>query len=77
MILRALRACDVCRLLDFDVSQKLCTYCGMCDAWICEQDSNRWLTRRIPAAIKRKREPGYRGIPNYEEVAVPKDYQGA
>lgn len=66
------RACDVCRLLDFDTSAKLCGYCGMCDAWICQEDMNRW-SRRIKAALKRKLEPGYRGTPNYEELAVPKN----
>ena len=59
--------CDVCRLLDFNTEEKLCSYCAMCDAWICEKCSSDWI-RRIKAALKRKLEPGYRGIPNYEEV---------
>lgn len=63
------RACDVCRLVDYDVAPKPCTYCPMCDAWICEADNNKW-GRRIKAAIKRKLEPGYKGLPNYEEVAL-------
>lgn len=60
------KICDVCRLLDFDISVKLCTYCSMCDAWICEQDQSKWA-RRIKAAIKRKLEPGFRGDPAYTD----------
>ena len=59
--------CDVCRLLDFDVSKKLCSYCGLCDAFICEKDSSNW-GRRLLAAAKRKLEGGYRGVNNYEEM---------
>lgn len=60
--------CDVCRLLDFDTTKKLCGYCGMCDAWICSEDQNKW-TRRLLAAAKRKLESGYTGLQNYEEIA--------
>jgi hypothetical protein len=63
-----LRSCDVCRLLDNDFEQKLCQYCGLCDAWICEQDTSRW-GRRLLAAAKRKLEPAYKGLPNYVELA--------
>lgn len=63
------RACDVCRLLDFDCTPKLCFYCPMCDAWICQVDGQDtlkvWLTRRLPAAAKRALESGFRGDPNY------------
>ena len=59
--------CDVCRLLDYDCSFKLCFYCSMCDAWVCGNDTNNW-PRRIKAAIKRKFEPGYKGLQNYTEV---------
>jgi hypothetical protein len=58
--------CDVCRLLDYDVSKKLCGYCGMCSSWLCEADTNNW-PRRIKAAIKRRLEPGYQGLPDYPE----------
>jgi len=61
------RICDVHRLLDYDCENRVCFYCGMCDAWICMEDSNRW-DRRIRAALKRKLEPGYGGLPNYEEI---------
>jgi hypothetical protein len=59
--LSQITVCDVCRLLDYDVSKKLCGYCGMCDAWICQDDKDKWVTRRIPAAAKRMLEPGYKG----------------
>lgn len=61
--------CDVCRLIDFDTTEKLCNYCGMCDAWICLLDTDKW-GRRIKAAIKRKLEPNYKGLQNYEEIAT-------
>lgn len=54
------RACDVCRLIDYNTTIKRCAYCGLCDAWICESDSGNWV-RRTKAAIKRKLEPGYKG----------------
>jgi len=63
------RMCDVCRLLDFDTTTKMCGYCGLCDAWICEKDNNDW-PRRLRAAVKRKLEPGYQGLANYEEVVA-------
>lgn len=62
-----IRICDVCRLLDHDTSGKLCEYCGLCDAWICTQDRAKW-GRRLLAAAKRKLEPGYHGVPNYEDL---------
>lgn len=63
--------CDVCRLLDYDTTKKLCKYCDLCDSWICEKDGN-WLNpiaaaRRIAAAIKRRLEGGYRGQSDYPE----------
>jgi len=61
-----IRICDVHRLLDYDCESRLCFYCGMCDAWICEEDSNRW-DRRLRAAIKRKLEPGFSGDLTYNE----------
>lgn len=70
MITHQQRMCDVCRLLDYDTDSKQCSYCSLCDAWICEKDSNNWV-RRIKAALKRKLEIGYQGLPNYEEIAVP------
>lgn len=60
--------CDVCRLLDYDTTKKICGYCGMCDAFICDQDVSKW-GRRLLAAAKHKFEPGYKGLENYEELA--------
>ena len=57
--------CDVCRLLDYDTTLKICFYCRLCDANICLTDQNNWI-RRLSAAIKRKLEPGYKGDPNYQ-----------
>ena len=64
--------CDVCRLLDGDLSEKPCGYCEMCDSWICERDKACWQ-RRIWAAVKRKLEFGYKGHPEYEKVALPEE----
>jgi len=67
--------CDVHRLVDYDTTARLCGYCGLCDAWICQEDQSRW-DRRLRAAVKRKLEPGYRGLPNYEEIAVKGETNG-
>lgn len=70
MVLQELRACDVCRLLDFDTKAKLCSYCALCDAWLCI-DCGGWspqqLLRRAQAASKRLIEPGFRGSCEYVE----------
>lgn len=58
--------CDVCRLLDFDTTPKLCGYCSMCDANICQEDMNKW-GRRVKAFFKRKLEPGFRGLEDYDK----------
>lgn len=44
--------CDVCRLLNGDLRQKLCIWCGTCQAWICQADINNKL-RRTKAMLKR------------------------
>lgn len=62
------RACDVCRLVDYNCEPKECSYCDLCDAYICGGCKDDW-PRRFRAALKRKLEPGYRGLPNYEEVS--------
>lgn len=61
-----LTICDVCRLLDYDCTKKLCGYCAMCDAFICDADRNRW-DRRIKAAAKRLTEKNFKGDPKYLE----------
>lgn len=60
------RMCDVCRLVDFDVSNKLCGYCPLCDAWICSGCKNNW-PKRFKAMLKRRLEPGYSGEKDYVE----------
>ena len=44
-----LEVCDVCRLIDGDVSPKWCAYCSLCDSWVCVDDQNR-AGRRFHAA---------------------------
>jgi hypothetical protein len=66
ILAKQLRICDVCRLVDYDTTEKICGYCPLCDAWICDADATDWV-RRIKAAVLRKLEPGYRGDPNYGE----------
>ena len=60
--------CDVCRLVDYDTTKKICGYCGLCDAWVCDEDQSKW-GRRLLAAAKRKLEFGYRGQNDYVEQA--------
>ena len=60
------KICDVHRLLDYDTANRLCTYCSLCDAWICIECQPQ-LVRRLKAAIKRKFEPGFRGDPTYSD----------
>ena len=64
-----LRSCDVHRLLDFDTQDRMCGYCGLCDAWICEEDRYA-IGRRVLAAAKRMLEPGFRGDPKYNEIVA-------
>jgi hypothetical protein len=64
---RQTRPCDVCRLVDFDCTPKSCGYCGLCDAWICDECNGNW-PKRLKAAIKRKLEPGYQGQSDYIET---------
>lgn len=47
------RHCDVCFLLDGDISPKAVLYCKLCDAFMCEPcRKNKW--RRAGAAIARQ-----------------------
>ena len=47
------RHCDVCFLLDGDVTPKAVMYCKLCDAFMCEPcRKNKW--RRAGAAIARQ-----------------------
>lgn len=68
MRLQMPRVCDVCRLVDLDPSPKLCSYCPLCDAWLCvgcNGISPRQLARRAIAASKRLLEPGSHTQPQY------------
>ena len=51
---KSLNVCDVCRLLDNDLSLKICSFCQFCSAWICENDLKRpdRHCRRYPQAKK-------------------------
>jgi len=40
-----LHVCDVCLLLDNDLTAKESTYCKNCDAWICKDDVGNWGRR--------------------------------
>jgi len=47
------RVCDVCRLVPpIDNRVKLCTYCPVCDAWICEECQNDWGRRARASAMR-------------------------
>ena len=60
-----LYVCDVCRILDGDLTPKVCHYCGLCDSLICLADENNWW-RRGKAFLRRKLEPSFKGDPNYK-----------
>ena len=67
MITAQWRICDVCRIVDYNVEKKMCNYCPMCSAWICDDDIHKW-NRRIKAALKLRLEPEYQGSPDYPEM---------
>lgn len=52
MVVWNMAVCDVCRLLDGDMTEKLCYYCPKCNAQICVRDSHSdaWLRRMHAAA---------------------------
>jgi hypothetical protein len=49
-----LTVCTVCSSLDQDLELKHCTYCKLCQAWICDKDKNNWTRRRKAMAKKMK-----------------------
>jgi len=55
-ILRQVRPCDVCIILDKDISEKDCSYCAVCEAWICRNDENDIVrrTRAFSAKLANK-----------------------
>lgn len=52
MVKPQLHICDVCKLIDKDETLKFCTFCPVCNAWICTKDRNR-LDRRAQAMALR------------------------
>lgn len=50
--------CDVCRLIDGDMSPKLCFYCGQCDSEICQADEPNWGRRAHAAALRKAEQFG-------------------
>ena len=47
---QAFTTCTVCWILDHDSRPKLCSYCGTCDAWVCERDQKNYLRRALAMA---------------------------
>ena len=45
--------CEVCRLIDNDLSVKVCQFCRTCNAWICAACWNN-LARRARAMVLRR-----------------------
>ena len=46
-----IHVCDVCRLVDNDLTEKECTFCEACNAWICTADETAWVRRAIAMKI--------------------------
>lgn len=44
--------CDVCRLIDGDITHKYCFYCSFCDSEICMADANDWGRRAHAKALR-------------------------
>jgi hypothetical protein len=44
--------CDVCRLINRDISVKWCFYCPRCDSDICMDHENDWLARGRAAILR-------------------------
>jgi len=47
-----LRVCDVCTLVFQDARLKLCKYCGLCGAWMCDRCRGNWMARTMAATKK-------------------------
>jgi hypothetical protein len=45
-----MQTCTVCWYNDGDPRQKMCFYCPVCDAWICERDADAWGRRALASA---------------------------
>lgn len=42
-----IHVCDVCRVINNDITPKESVWCNRCKAWICIPDINRWDRRGI------------------------------
>jgi len=51
---QVMHVCDVCLLLDNDSTEKLCRFCGGCQAWICIPCEGQYQ-RRADAMLKKAR----------------------
>lgn len=47
-----IHVCDVCRLVDNDLTEKESEFCEACDAWICTADLDNWPRRVIAMNIR-------------------------
>ena len=45
-----LQICTVCFYVDGDARQKMCAYCSVCDAWMCENCVPNWGRRGLAMA---------------------------
>ena len=45
-----LQTCTVCFYNDGDGRPKMCFYCPVCDAWICEHCQPNWGRRALASA---------------------------
>ena len=45
-----MQTCTVCWYNDGDPRPKMCFYCPVCDAWICERDADAWGRRALASA---------------------------
>lgn len=68
-----MRVCDVCRVVDGDVTPKECFYCGFCKAWIC--DNCKWhLPKRAKAMTIFASRAVRRIHPDDKDPDKPKDW---
>jgi hypothetical protein len=45
-----LQTCTVCFYVDRDMRPKMCFYCAVCDAWMCEHCQYNWGRRALASA---------------------------
>jgi len=49
---KELKTCRVCELTENKTEPKLCTYCYLCSAWICDECMPKFLKRGWAAFIE-------------------------